>query len=308
LRRLHQIPRGMKIALLAAIFIATVGINQATLLGVRQHKDNATFALTSEVLYIPDIRQLRLMTLGYDQAAADLVWIRSLEYFAAHFKSDRKYPWLEYLLNQIIDLDPGFTKVYHWAGANVLYGRRFTNKTVLRSNRFYEMALAHDADDYEAAYRLGLNYYVELKAKDPALARKYRETGLYYFERAANTPGAPDRIRRLIASISSKLGKHQLALQYLLDLYMQTTDPEQKESLRARLERMKEKLGTSSNTDEAFRFERDWKASYGYLPASMYAILGEPNRSSTVDIDWRGLVPDIDLGQSEQQQAIGIQE
>ena len=297
--RANQINKWIKWALVATVLFTTVALNQSTLLGVRQHKDNATFALTSEVIYVPDIRQLRLMTLGYDQAAADLVWIRTLEYFASHFKGDRKYPWLEYFLDQIIILDPNFTKVYHWAGANVLYGRRFTNENVFRSNRFYEMALANDADDFEAAYRLGLNYYVELKAKDPDVLRKYREKGLYYFERAANTPGAPDRIRRLIAAISSKLGKHQLSLQYLLDLYMQSTDVEQRDALRERIQRLKEKLGESSLADEAFQFQKGWKASFAYLPASMYAILGEPTSTGIEDRDWRRLIPDVNLEHTE---------
>ena len=89
-------------------------------------------------------------------------------------------PWLEYFLNQIVELDPDFTKVYHWAGANVLYGRRFTNENVHRSNRYYELALKRNPDDFEAAYRLGLNHYVELKSDDAEEAQKNREMGLAY--------------------------------------------------------------------------------------------------------------------------------
>ncbi len=202
-----------RVILVLAALSTLIILNLSSRTQARQLRDNAVFAMQGEVLYVPDRRQLRLMTLGYDQTAADLVWVRTLEYFASHFKGDRRYPWLEHFLEQIISLDPDFTKVYHWAGANVLYGRRFTNENVERSNHFYALALKRDPDDFEAAYRLGLNYYVELKSDDSEQRRKWREQGLSYLERAANTPGAPTRVRNLVASISSRLGNKKIAIQ-----------------------------------------------------------------------------------------------
>ena len=288
-----------------AVFFSAIVVNQSSLLAVRQLKDNAAFATSTEVIYVPDIRQMRLMTLGYNQAAADFVWIRTLEYFARHFKGDRKYPWLEHFLNQIVALDPDFTKVYHWAGANVLYGRRFTNENVRRSNRYYELALKQNPDDYEAAYRLGLNHYVELKSNDPDESRKNRELGLAYFERAANTPGAPDRVRSLVASISSRLGKHQLALQYLVDLFTQTQDVEQRQSILGRIEALKKNIGDASIADDAMRFQAQWQENFPYIPASLYSILGEPTAEMPIDRGWRSLLSDIAISTSIEDDGTG---
>ncbi len=251
--------------------------------------------MQGEVVYVPDRRQLRLMTLGYDQTAADIVWIRTLEYFASHFKGDRKYPWLEHFLDQIISLDPDFSKVYHWAGANVLYGRRFTNENVLRSNRFYELALKNSPDDFEAAYRLGLNFYVELRSDDVEQTKRWREKGLYYLERAANTPGAPGRTRKLVAAISNKLGKRQLALQYLVDLYVQTTDTQKKEDIKARIDHLKKEMGRSGIAEQAMAYENSRSQTFPYVPSSMYALLGEPKRIRVGDVDWRELLSDVDV-------------
>ena len=288
-----------RVAVSGAILTAIL-INQSSLLAVRQMKDNAAFAAQGEVIYVPQIRQMKLMTLGYDQAAADLVWIRTLEYFARHFKGDRKYPWLEYFLNQIVELDPDFTKVYHWAGANVLYGRRFTNENVHRSNRYYELALKRNPDDFEAAYRLGLNHYVELKSDDAEEAQKNREMGLAYLERAASTPGAPERVRSLVASISSRLGKHELSLQYLVDLYLQTEDVEQRQSLLNRINALKKSLANSNLADEAFRFQAAWQESFPYLSATLYAILGEPSRDRVRDRSWRSLTSELESNNEAQ--------
>ena len=261
----------------------------------RHLKSNEAFAMQGEIVYVPDRRQLRLMTLGYDQTAADIVWVRTLEYFASHFKSDRKYPWLEHFLEQIISLDPEFSKVYHWAGANVLYGRRFTNENVRRSNRFYELALENSPDDYEAAYRLGLNFYVELRSEDVEERRRWREKGLYYLERAANTPGAPARTRKLVAAVSNKLGKGQLALQYLIDLFLQTTDEAKRADLKLRIDVLKKEMGRSAIAEQAMIYEAGRVEMFPYVPAPMYALLGEPKKIKVGDTHWRTLLEDVDV-------------
>ena len=305
-RQTDQIGPRLRIALILTLLVSSLIVNQSSLLAAREQKDNAAFAAESEIIYVPDLRQMRLMTLGYNQAAADILWLRTLEYFALHFRSDRRYPWLEFFLEQIVALDPGFTKVYHWAGVNVLYGRRFTNENVERSNHFYELALKQNPDDFEAAYRIGFNHYFEMHSKDKDIERQFREKGLSYFERTANTPGAPERVRKLIAAVSSKLGKHQLSLQYLLDMYMQSTDPEQKESLRARINTLKKTLGTSATADEALEFTKNWKSMFPYVPPSMYAILGEPDDTESGDIHWAELVPDIAVGTPPNSEKTGL--
>lgn len=299
--RLARLPRPARWVLILAVALTAVALNRWMLVGARQARDASSIAETAEVLYVPDTRLVRLMTLGYEQAAADLMWVRTLEYFARHFVTDRNYRWLEHFLDQIIELDPKFDKVYHWAGASVLYGRRFTSENIALSNRFYQLALAADPDDYEAAYRIGLNHYIEMpgalmrEGADAAAQAREREIGLEYLERAANIPGAPERMRQLVASISNRLGKQQLALQYLVDLYIQTDDPERKAELRARIEELRTAGGSAEFAEAATRFEAAWKQSYPYVPPTVFALMGEPDGSATRDVDWRRLLPDVAL-------------
>lgn len=297
--RLARLPPAARWALVFAVALTLVALNRWMLVAARQARDTSSIAETAEVLYVPDTRLVRLMTLGYEQAAADLVWVRTLEYFARHFVTDRRYRWLEHFLDQVIELDPKFEKVYHWAGASVLYGRRFTPANIALSNRFYRRALDANPDDYEAAYRIGLNHYIEMPAAlaregaDKAAQDREREIGLEFLERAANIPGAPERMRQLVASISSRLGKQQLALQYLVDLYIQTDDPERKAELRARIDALRTE--GADFAEAAARFESDWKAHYPYVPPAVFALMGEPAGSTTRDVDWRRLLPDVAL-------------
>ena len=101
-RILSGLPAAVRHTLMVGVLLCLIVFNMSSLSRARQLRDNAAFALASEVLYIPSTLQLRLMTLGYDQTAADLVWVRTLEYFARHFDSDRKYRWLEHFLEQVL--------------------------------------------------------------------------------------------------------------------------------------------------------------------------------------------------------------
>ena len=276
-------------SILIALFSTLLVVNVSALTATRQARDREAFAQNLEVLYVPGTPQLRLMFLGYDQLAADVVWLRVLSYFDRHFRGDREYEWLEYFLDQIITLDPAFHAIYHWAGTNVLYGRRFTNENVELSNRFYRLALEREPDDYEAAYRLGMNYYVEMRSEDLDEQRAFKETGLTYLERAANTPGSSQRLRHLVASISRKLGKEQLALQYLLDLYVQTDDVEKRENLGQRIAKMRAEMSMGAFEQEASRFRSNWKTHFGYVSPAFYVVLGEPEGLQVADLDWRAI-------------------
>lgn len=301
IHRLAALPLAARWALILAVALTLTALNRWMLVGARQARDTSSLAETAEVIYVPDIRLVRLMTLGYEQAAADLMWVRTLEYFARHFVTDRRYRWLEHFLDQVIELDPKFEKVYHWAGASVLYGQAFTAENIMLSNRFYRRALDANPDDYEAAYRIGLNHYIEMPAAlhragaSRAEQDRERELGLWHLEQAANIPGAPERMRQLVASISSRLGKHQLALAYLVDLYIQTDDPDRKAELQARIDGLRTEGVGAEFAEAAARFEENWKAHFAYIPPAVFALMGEPDGSVTHDVDWRRLLPDVAL-------------
>ena len=118
---------------------------------------------------------------------------------------------------------------------------------------------------------------------------------LSYLERAANTPDAPDRLRSLVAAISSRLGKQQLALQYLIDMYIATDDPQTKREMKARIRALEAEAGDTGYTRVAETFERNWKRLVPYATPALYVLLGEPTQIEQPDVDWRSLTPDIHI-------------
>lgn len=246
-----------------------------------------------ETLYVSDDRTLRLMFLGYDMAAADLLWLRTVDYFGRHFTTDRRYPWLQHFVEQILRLDPQFRKVYHWAGANVLYGQRFTNETVMNSTYFYERALEAFPDDNEAAFRIGINYYVELRSEDRDVAQSYRNKGVQYLEMAANMPGAPERLRTLVVALYSRLGKNELAIQALLDLLQNTDDRTQRAGILEHLRKYEGQTDMVALTRDADAFDARWKKRLPYVSRTFYLLLDATSDAPNLDVPLATLMPDV---------------
>jgi hypothetical protein len=270
-----------------SLLLTIIVVNRYALVSARDIRANDVVVETAEVMYVPRAGLVRAMFLGYDQAAADVMWLKTIDYFARHFLHDRRYAWLEHFIDLVVELDPQFRRVYHWAGTNVLYGRRFTNENVMRSNVYYEKALERFEDDSEAAYRLGVNYFFELKTKDEALRTAWNDKALSYFEMAANMPGAPQRMVALVASLYSRLGQQQAALQYLLDLYSASESDAERKMLHARIKEMEADVDLDAVDAARNAFESRRTAHFDYLSPDQYIALGEPVGERVLDFDWR---------------------
>ena len=213
-----------------------------------RHSQASSRTMADEVLYVTDSMSTKLMSLGYQQAAADVMWLRSIQYFVAHLLTDRRYPWLEHFVYQIIDLDPRFKHIYLWAGSCLLYGGEITPEKVHASNRIYEAALRRFPNDYEPAYRLGMNYYSELRVEDPEERERYKAMGVAYFERAAQAPDAPPTIFDLLRGIAKQMKRDDVLFYALTDELLRVTEPERRKQLEERLKNLTENLKHSEES------------------------------------------------------------
>jgi hypothetical protein len=251
----------------------------------------STRSVADEVVYLSNIHVTRLIALGHNHAAADFLWIRSIQYFVSHFMTDRRYPWLEHFVDQIITLDPHFKQAYLWAASCILYGQKITADRVHRSNRLYQKALERFPNDYEAAYRLGMNYYSELRVDDPELKAKYQAMGLAYFERAAQAPNAPKNVSALIRGIAKRMGRQEVLFYTLSDEYIRAKNPEEKRYVKERLDQLIQKMNDSGTLDKMLQeiqhIESKRKAIFPYLNALDFELINED--PSTI-IRWQDLI------------------
>lgn len=73
--------------------------------------------LADELLYIPSESILKHLTAGMSNVVADLLWIETIQYTVAEYHNpERKFAWLDHMLNATVDLDPYFKGVYGHGG------------------------------------------------------------------------------------------------------------------------------------------------------------------------------------------------
>ena len=100
---------------IAALFVA-VGFLQA-------HIDEAfgLYRSTEEILYVDDPVVLKRALVGFENVAADLYWLRTIQYFAGtrRVETGKRFDLLEPLLRITVTLDPDF-KIAYTYGATFL--------------------------------------------------------------------------------------------------------------------------------------------------------------------------------------------
>lgn len=92
---------------LLMIFVSSYQKDTVSPLGVRTYEG---------LNYLPSGKFLRGMSLGYDEALADFLWVRTVGYFGVHVKTDQDFTWLIHMLKLTTELDPRYESPYEFAG------------------------------------------------------------------------------------------------------------------------------------------------------------------------------------------------
>src|SRR5262249_33944472 len=115
-------------------FVAVTLVAVGLLCQVEVEDGRTEWPPKEEISYLPRTDALRLLTIGYREFWADVLWLRSINYFGEHLHTDHKYKALDRYLEAVIGLDPKFQGVYRYAGTVTMYNlRRISRKSVMKS-------------------------------------------------------------------------------------------------------------------------------------------------------------------------------
>ena len=92
----------------------------------------ATFPPDEDVLYLPPPGQLRVMSMGYREVIADLVWIRAV-IFAGDRIGSQNFSWILRYVDAIVHLVPTFRRPYDWAGITAVYNGQIVNREMIEN-------------------------------------------------------------------------------------------------------------------------------------------------------------------------------
>lgn len=190
------------------VALALVGIISTQYLFDAQQKKKKfeePFVLKPEVIKASD--------LGLHNAASDLVWLGSIQYFGGG--ESKTYEELPSYLSLASDLDPKFSYPYAF-GALILPSIGYVDQGIALAEKGISSSLL----DWRIPYYLATAYYFD--KNDAANAAKY-------FDLAANTSGAPDGIKKVAANFGSRGDKRNQTKQIWEGIYETTNDSVVKE-------------------------------------------------------------------------------
>ncbi|HSB73849.1 MAG TPA: tetratricopeptide repeat protein [Candidatus Methylomirabilis sp.] len=164
-----------------------------------------------EAPWLPPAGAVRPLFLGYNALAADLFWIRTVQYFGAHIQTDRQYQHLHRLVDLTTSLDPRFVDAYQLGGLFLSLARAYPEAIAI-----YRKGIEHNPDQWELPYELGRMYFLDLGDIPAALE---------WFERANKLPGHAHYIPRLVARLRAREGLIDAAIE-MWERMLQTTDNE----------------------------------------------------------------------------------
>jgi hypothetical protein len=231
----------------------------------------------SDEPYAPAPDTAPLVTLGYRELAADLLFLRLKGYFGG---SESTANGVASLVEAIAALDPQFHRIYEWgANAITLASRGVDNAALLRALAVLDAGGRQFPDDWKLPYLAGEIYTQDLKTTDPAQRRAWDERGTLLTESAIRKPNAPIEAATWAATMRTRLGQHQRAVDGLREMLLTTSDEAARARLLAKLADLEHDAANelAAELQEArHRFEAAWHAARPAVPASMYLLLGPP--------------------------------
>ncbi len=177
---------------------------------------------------LPRAGVLRPLLLGFHPLAADLYWLRTIQYFGAHMQTDRQFPHLYGLVDLATSLDPHFVEAYQLGGLFLSFGWQFPEAIAS-----YEKGIAANPGRWELPHDLGRLYFLDLKDYQRAL---------HWWEVANRLPNRPQYIPRLIARLYAKTGSLETALELWTAMYERTDNEWVKDTARREIGKLLKEL------------------------------------------------------------------
>lgn len=202
-------PHGRVAALLALALLAG-----ACALAARAWRTLPRPQPLEELAYYPSGEHLTRATLGHAETAADLAWLRAVQYYGEHRATDNRFERMSHVFDILTSLAPGFVPAYVFgAFALAQEGRDFAS-----AEKLMRKGLEANPRSGVLAFQAGFLYYVKPGGRDLARAAEY-------FEQAARQSDAPPQAARFAAFARQNSGELSVALALWSRVYETSPNP-----------------------------------------------------------------------------------
>jgi len=164
-----------------------------------------------ELAYYPSGVYLKPATLGQAETAADLAWLRAVQYYGEHRQNDNRFERMEHIYDILTTLSPEFIPAYVFGG----FALAQEGKDFPAAERLMLKGIAANPHSGTLAFELGFLYYVRTGGRELNKAAEY-------FQLASYQPDAPPQSMRF-AAFARQNGGNLLVSYELWDEVRQST-------------------------------------------------------------------------------------
>lgn len=211
---------------------------------------------SQELLYLPNGKYLKVVSLGHASLVADFVYIWAIQYYSDYQRQDR-YRYVEHVFGNVIaELDPAYTDPY-WLGG---------------------LILSTEAGDVDAGLRLldkGFSVNPSAWILPYTAGWECHRVGRFaraaeYFDLAAKAPGAPASILRLEAGMTARAGNIREAIVQWQNVL---NDPRNDDSARAIASRQIRTLTVRADIEDLEAAIAHYRERYGRPPRALLELV-----------------------------------
>ncbi|MSQ02224.1 MAG: hypothetical protein EXR71_10095 [Myxococcales bacterium] len=202
----------------AGVLCATVGLT--TVAQPRLDATRRVRNLDAVLVFFPSAEGVRMSSSGFEDVAADLMWVRTVLLFGERYGSSEDPAWIEWLtrmIGTVTQLDPRWSTPYKYGGSML----RVVG-AIDESSAVFARCTEERPDDAWCPLSRGMNDLIY--KDDPGAAAEW-------VARAATRKSAPPWYGGLSAALRDKAGSRRAGLAYLEEQLTTATDPAVIESL-----------------------------------------------------------------------------
>jgi len=186
-----------------------------------------------ELSYYPSGEHLEPATLGHAESAADLAWLRAVQYYGGHRYTDNRFVKMEHVFDILTTLVPGFLPAYVFGSfALAQEGGDFP-----AAERLMEKGLRANPRSGDLAFQAGFLYYVKTGGRD------FRNAGRC-FAQAARQPDAPPEAARFAAFSEQQSGELSVAYELWHDVAVRSRNKYLRDMAEEQMNRIREAIAT----------------------------------------------------------------
>jgi hypothetical protein len=215
-----------------------------------------------EGLYLWSGRHVKRLLPGFESLAADLYWIRTVQYFGGRraFTKDRQFALLEPLIDITVTLDPRFDIAYRY-GAVFLSEPQPTGAGRPASGvALLERGARANPTNWRLRKELGYFHFVFLH--DP-------DTAARVLLQAAEIPGAADWLRTMAADLQGRGGDRETSRRMWRQMY----EDAEAGALKANALTHLRMLDALDGRDRVQAVVDRFRASHGRAPSSLQELV-----------------------------------